>query len=141
MKKGVGTPENRELAFRVYSLFGGRNIHRMLCRLEHMHGLAISARTLYKWKEQENWEARMGPRDGLSAPGVLTFEERLLLRVMSLIEKYELYFETNDAVKDIQAAYAYTNLLRTAIELSRKMKFWETKDPIDGTPPDEAPPA
>jgi len=145
MKKGIGTPENRELAFAVYTLFGGRNIHRILIRLEHVHGLSLSARTLYKWKDEGNWDGRLG-RAGAAGKcppmrEVLTFEERLLSRVMGLLEKYERHFETNDAVRDAQAAYAYTNLLRAAMELSRRMKFWETKGPVDGLPPGSTPPA
>jgi hypothetical protein len=127
MKKGIGTPENREIAFGVYFLFGGKNIPRIIERLERAHGLKVSAQTLYEWKREGGWDERIGRDNALREDtGLLTFDEKMMRRIFSLIEKYERFFETNASV-DNQAAYAYTNLLRAAIELSKRMKIWETK--------------
>lgn len=137
MKKGIGTPENRELAYRVYALMAGRNIPRILYRLEMRHKLEISARTLYKWKEEGDWDRRMAGEDpngrGTAPDGVMTLEERMLMKITGLMEKYEQCFEGREAAPDAQSAYAYTNLARAALEIARKMKPWEIKDP-PGTP-------
>jgi hypothetical protein len=127
-QKGVGTPENREAAYTVYALFGGRNIKQILGRLEWKHGLRISAQTLYEWKKEGKWDARIavgGEQD------VLTFNERMLKRVLRLIGMYDRHFASGDSAKDAQAAYAYTNLIRTAMELKRRMNRWESECPPD----------
>ena len=126
VKKGDGTPENREAAFEVYAFFGGSGIKRILNRLEAMHGLDISERTLYEWKEEGGWDLRLGGRKDSER---ITFRERMFLKVMDHIERYEKKFSENPSATDNQASYAYTNLLRTALELSGSMRHWESRDP------------
>jgi len=133
MNKGTGTPENRELAFMAYALFGGKNIPKVLQRLQALHGIRISARTLYRWRDEGGWQERMAAlAGGSSAAHELTFDERMLGRMMSLIERFEAELAKKGA--DSQTAYAYTNLVRTAIELSRNMAPWESRPPAPLAP-------
>jgi len=126
MTKGIGTPENREAAYRVYALFGGKNIRQILGRLEWKHGLKISAQTLYEWKDEGGWDKRIAES---AAEDELTFNERMLGRVLRLIERYDRHFAAEGPARDAQTAYAYTNLIRTAMELRRRMNGWETERP------------
>jgi hypothetical protein len=126
MTKGIGTPEIREVAFRVYDLFGGRKIEKVLGRLKREHGIEISKKTLYEWKKEGRWEERMARSD---EQGLLTFNEQMLKRVLRLIRKYDVHFAGGGSVKDSQAAYAYINLIRTAMELKRRLNSWETASP------------
>ena len=129
MKKGIGTPENRELAFRVYAFFGGRNIPRVLRRLFSEHDIDISARTLHDWKNEGNWDERIrtAVRGELPGTDMLTFDEKMLKRIIGIVGRYESQIKTGASL-DNQAAYAYTNLVKTAIELARNMKRWEKKE-------------
>jgi hypothetical protein len=125
MTKGIGTPENRETAYRVFALFGGRNIKQILGRLQWKHDIEISAQTLYEWKKEGQWEERMARTAGTD---VLTFNEQMLGRVLRLIRRYDVHF-AGGPVNNAQAAYAYTNLIRTAMELARRMNRWESAEP------------
>lgn len=124
MKKGAGTPENKEMAFRVYALFGGKNIQHILERLRCRNALEISAQTLYEWKREGNWDERMKATP--AEPEFLSFNERMLRRLMEVIERYERRF---DKEAGDQAAYAYANLVRVALELSGRMHSWEKDVP------------
>jgi hypothetical protein len=120
----MGTPENRELAFRVYAAMGGRDIPRVLDRLKSDYGLSISAQTLYRWRSEGGWELRMTGRDS-EEPSA--FELRLFNRLMRLIERYEADLDRRPNVGS-QEAFAYANLARAAIELSKRLPP-EAKDP------------
>jgi hypothetical protein len=54
-----GTPDARELAFRVYAEHGGRNIPLILENLKHTCKLDITERTLYEWKQEGDWKDRV----------------------------------------------------------------------------------
>jgi|GEM_PF-7134973 len=79
MQKGIGTQANRETAYRVFALFGGRNIKQILGRLEWQHEIKISAQTLYDWKNEGRWEERMARS---TEDEMLTFNERMLGRAL-----------------------------------------------------------
>lgn len=113
MSKPKGTPENRELAFVVYARFGGRNVPAMLERLVKEHGLRISMNTLYRWKREGDWEARLENKEP-------TFEERTLLKLMGLMERVERRLAESPAVEP-QAVYAYTNMVNTFFNLAKKL--------------------
>jgi hypothetical protein len=132
MTKGTGTRENRELAFEVFRLFGGRGVERMLGRLKWAHDIDISERTLYEWKTEGRWEERLDA-EARGAEQVLTVREKMLASVLALIEKHERQFSKEGAIADAQATYAYTNLLRTAMELASKMTRWESTRPEAGS--------
>jgi hypothetical protein len=103
MKKAVGTPENRDTAFRVYARFGGKNVSAILECLEKEHGIRISMQTYYKWKREDGWEERL---EGEAPP---TAEEGVLLTLLGFMQKIERRFmDSPDA--DAQAAYAYASL-------------------------------
>lgn len=114
MKKGVGTRENRERAYRLYREHGGRDIRAVLGKLQSRYGLKISAQTLYKWRREGKWTDRMAEGEPES------FDLGMFGRLVRLIEKYEGYLEGKAGV-DNQAAYAYTNMIRTAMELSARI--------------------
>lgn len=122
--------ENRELAFKVYCEEGG-NIEATLRRLEK-EGLKLSKPTFYAWTRKFNFEERLKNIDAvrqLVKDSQISFEERMMNDLMKQKDKYEAYFETISGI-DNQAQYAYTNIVKTIIELSRKLKPGkETKDP------------
>lgn len=124
--------ENRERAFQVYCDEGG-NVEATLRRLEKEHGLKLSKPTFYDWMKKYNFDDRRIKVD-LEKQKVkdsqISFEEKIMLKLIAQIEKYEAYFE-NNATIDNQAVYAYTNLLKTIIELSRKRPQKEAKDPAE----------
>jgi hypothetical protein len=101
-----GTPENRER-------FGGKDMPGMIEALKAEHGLEISLQTLYQWRRDWDWDGRLA----LSAS---THEERMLYKLMGLIEKYERHMGKSDK-PDPQAAYAYTNLISAFLNLTGKM--------------------
>lgn len=123
-KKTVGTPENREVAFRVYSAMSGKDIPRVLDRLKREYGISISMQTLYRWRREGGWALRMTGRE---AEEPSAFELRLFNRLMRLIERYEADIERRPNVGS-QEVFAYANLARAAIELSKRLPP-EAKDP------------
>jgi hypothetical protein len=108
-----GTPENRELAYSVYERFGGKDMPGMLESLKKKHNIEISLQTLYQWRRDWDWDGRLA----LSAS---THEERMLFKLMGLIEKYERLLSKGEK-PDPQAAYAYTNLIGAFLNLSGRM--------------------
>lgn len=123
-KRTVGTPENRELAFRVYAAMEGKDIPRVLDRLKREYGLSISAQTLYRWRREGGWALRMSGRD---AEEPSAFELRMFNRLMRLIERYEADLDKMPRV-GTQEVFAYANLARAAMELSKRLPP-EAKDP------------
>ena len=108
-----GTPENREKAYGIYERFGGKDMPGMIKALKAEHGLEISLQTLYQWRRDWDWDSRLA----LSAS---THEERMLFKLMGLIEKYEQHMSKSDK-PDPQAAYAYSNLIAAFLNLSGKI--------------------
>lgn len=124
--------ENRELAFKVYCEEGG-NVEVTLRRLEKEHELKLSKPTFYDWMEKYNFKERLKNIDAerqQTRDSQISFEERMMNDLLKQKEKYERYFDTISGI-DNQAQYAYTNIVKTIIELSRKIKpsEKETKDP------------
>ncbi len=114
--------ESRDLAFQTYRECGG-NVEKTLRELEKK-GLKLSKPTFYKWMEKFNFVERLSKADALTQETNdfnATFEARMLKKLITQLEKYEHYFEENPGL-DTQATYAYTNLLKIIIELSRKVK-------------------
>jgi hypothetical protein len=97
-----GTPENRELAYSVYERFGGKDMPGMLECLKNEHNIEISLQTLYQWRRDLEWDGRL-------AISTSTHKERMLLKLVGLIDKHECHLCKSDK-PDPQAAYAYTNL-------------------------------
>ncbi|GER92678.1 hypothetical protein A45J_0396 [hot springs metagenome] len=126
--------ENRELAFKVYCEEGG-NIESTLRRLEKEHGLKLSKPTFYDWMKKFNFKDRLKNIDAerqKNKDSQISFEEKMMSDLMKQKEKYEKYFDGIAGI-DNQAQYAYTNIVKTIIELSRKIKPHqkETKDPAE----------
>ncbi|MDA8087813.1 MAG: hypothetical protein M0Z75_14070 [Nitrospiraceae bacterium] len=117
--KGKNTPENIELAFEVFRANGGNKV-RTIADLGS-RGLRISRLTLDRWAKQNSFYDRLVTGDSR-----FSFEERMMLKLVAQIEKYEKYFDAKTEL-DNQAVHAYTNLLKTVIELSRKLKLKEKK--------------
>ena len=117
--KGKNTPENIELAFEMFRACGG-NKGRTIAALED-RGLRISRPTLDRWAERNSFYDRL-----MTGDSDFSFEERMMLKIVAQIEKYERYFETRTKI-DNPAVHAYTNLLKTVIELSRKLNLKKKK--------------
>jgi transposase-like protein len=125
------TPEARELAFRLYAENGGRDIPKVLERLRRNHGVDITEQTLHEWKRQGGWKERMeqsleGRRE-FHDRELVGLEERMMGRLIRQIEKYELYMQAPHV--DNQASFAYTNMIRTAIELAGRIRPEKRTDP------------
>jgi hypothetical protein len=131
--KGIGTPENKEAVFLIYREFGGKQVPKIIEAANKRLGLRLSAPTLYAWEKEGGWAERMKAADKELAKArdfQGSFEERMMIKLALQIEKYERYFECLEAGRmDNQAMYAYTNLLKTVVELSRKVKVKTKKDP------------
>jgi hypothetical protein len=125
MKKGEGTLQNKETAFGIYREHGGRNIPLIIRHLGEEHGIRVSEHTLYEWMKDGDWKERLKraeeERDKFCESELLDFDEKMLKKILRQIERYERHLDTNAPV-DNQAAYAYTNMIRTAMELSGKIR-------------------
>jgi hypothetical protein len=119
--RGIGTRENREMAFRVYAQMGGRDVHGILKRLREEHGIGISAHTYYAWKREGDWEKRLEGQDP-------SFEERTLVRMMGLIEVLERRIAKGQKINPADI-YAYTGLVNTFFRHSRRMRGALRYDP------------
>jgi hypothetical protein len=132
MKKGEGTPENKEAAFGVYMEHGGRNIPLMIRHLGEEHGIKVSEHTLYDWMKEGDWKARLkraeDERKEFLEGELLDFDQKMLKKILRQIERYERHLDTDSRV-DNQAAYAYTNMIRTAMELAGKIKPERKRSP------------
>ena len=123
--KGKAVRENIDLAFDVYCTHGG-NESRTLIELER-RGFRLQRATLRDWIKKYRFKERRAEVEAerqTAGDSQLSFEQKMLRKLIKQIEKYERYFETTDI--DNQAMYAYTNLLKTVVELSRKVKAKET---------------
>ncbi len=125
--------ENRELAFRKYCECGG-NVELTLRELEK-EGLKLSKKTFYEWMKKFNFEERRAKIDTERQKvndSQISFEEKMLSDLLKQKEKYETYFDSINLI-DNQAQFAYANIIKTIIDLSRKMKpkEKEIKDPAE----------
>jgi len=114
MQRGIGTPENREVAFMLYAQSGGRDVHGILKRLREEHGIKISANTYYAWKREGEWEKRIEGQNP-------TFEERTLIRMMGLIEAIERRIAGGRSLNP-QDVYAYTSMVNTFFRHSKRLR-------------------
>lgn len=114
--------ENRELAFKAYCVEGG-NVEATLRRLEKEQGLKLSKPTFYDWMKKYNFEERLEKVDAerqKTKDSQISFEEKMLNDLIVQKEKYEKYFETLAGI-DNQAQYAYTNIIKTIMEVRKKL--------------------
>ncbi|MDA8170304.1 MAG: hypothetical protein M0Z48_00545 [Nitrospiraceae bacterium] len=127
--KGKAIRANIEMAFGVYCLLGG-NVSKTLVELAK-RGLKLSRPTMDKWIKDYRFAERMQSADAerqRANDSQLSFEQAMMSKLVAQIEKYEMYLESAPGI-DNQATYAYTNLLKTVVELSRKVKVKEDKNP------------
>lgn len=119
MGRKVYSNDNIQMAFEVFCAQGGNKVrtHDELGR----RGLRITRRTLDRWARQNSFYERRMAEDSR-----FSFEERMMLKLVGQIDKYEKYLDTKNEM-DNQAVHAYTNLLKTVIELSRKLKLKDKK--------------
>jgi hypothetical protein len=134
MKKGEGTKDNRELVFGMYAEHGGRNIPLIIRRLGEEHHIRISEQTLYEWMRDGDWKARLkraeDEKGKFCREELLDLDEQMLRKILRQIERYEQHLDTGTP-PDNQAAYAYINMIRTAMELSNKIKPEKKVDPAE----------
>ena len=127
--KGKAVRDNLDLAYDIYCDKGG-NVSQTIIELER-RGLRLSRPTMDKWIADYRFKERFQDANAerqRAADNQLTFEQRMMSKLVSQIEKYEKYLEETTGV-DNQATYAYTNLLKVVVELSRKIKVKENRDP------------
>jgi hypothetical protein len=128
--KGKAVRENIDLAFDVYCAMGGI-VEKALVELER-RGLRLAKSTFYDWMEKYDFERRrvqLEMERQEIRDSQLSFEESMLRDLLKQKKKYEQYFEGIQGV-DNQASFAYANIIKTVIELSRKIKpRGEEKDP------------
>ncbi len=122
-KKGKSfLAENRQMAFDVYCELGG-NVEGARRELKR-RGLSLSRATFDEWKDKGDFKGRMLKLDAerqKAADDRRTLEQRMVQKLVVQIDKYEAYLEgLAPGTMDNQAVYAYTNLLKTIIGLSRK---------------------
>jgi hypothetical protein len=87
-------------------------------------GYLITKPTLIDWRDKFTWRERAARAEAEEQRGKdasLSAEQKLLVSLIKQAENYEAYFETvpKAAMPDNQAVYAYTNLSKTIIQLSR----------------------
>ncbi len=127
--KGKAVRENIEMAYGIYRMMGG-NVSKTLIELEK-RGLKLSRPSMDHWVKEYRFKERMTNADAeqqKAADCQLSFEQKMMQKLVAQVEKYETYLETTPGI-DNQATYAYTNLLKVVVELSRKLKLKEEKDP------------
>ncbi len=127
--KGKAVRENIEMAYGVYCMMGG-NVARTIKELEK-RGLKLSRPTMDRWIKDHRFAERMQNADAerqKADDSRLSFEQTMMSKLVRQIQRYEEYLEGTAAI-DNQAVYAYTNLLKTVVELSRKVKVKEDKNP------------
>ena len=128
--------EYHDLCFKVFCQFGGKNREAMIRELKKQ-GCEITRPTLEAWIKELNMEERLKQADGEKqkvSDSQISFEEKMLLALIQQKEKYEKYFESLPINSmDNQAQFAYANIIKTIIDLSRKLKpkEKETKDPAE----------
>ncbi len=124
MKGKSADLELRELAFQLYYESGG-NKELTLRKLEE-RGYTISKPTLYDWIEKFGFDERLTAllkknQDARDAKA-MSMEDLLLIELIKQKEKYEEYFKTLEKGKvDTQAMYAYTNILKTLLDLKTQL--------------------
>ena len=113
--------ENREIAFKRYCENGG-NIEGTI-RVLKKDGLNLSKPTFYDWLKKYNFEERRLKVDmerQKARDSQISFEAKMLNDLVRQKEKYEAYFEQNP-VLDNQATYAYTGIIKTIIDVKKKL--------------------
>lgn len=113
--------ENREIAFKRYCENGG-NIEGTIRALKK-DGLNLSKPTFYDWLKKYNFEERRLKVDmerQKARDSQISFEAKMLNDLVRQKEKYEAYFEQNP-VLDNQATYAYTGIIKTIIDVKKKL--------------------
>jgi len=116
--------ENRELAYRTWRECG-QNIELALRTLKEKHGLSITKPTIYGWIDKFNWKdraARAETEERKANDVVVSDEARMVLDLEKQKGKYERYFDSlGEAATDTQAMYAYTNLVKTIIDVKTRI--------------------
>jgi len=116
--------ENRELAYRTWRECG-QNIELTLRTLKDRHGLPITKPTIYGWIEKYDWKGRAARAENeeiRATEAVVSDEARMVLDLEKQKTKYERYFDTlAETATDTQAMYAYTNLVKTIIDVKTRI--------------------
>lgn len=106
------------MAFNVYCEKNG-NMSQTLIELER-RGLPVCRKTLTRWAAENRFKDGLKPESGRQQKDI-PFDQQMISKLVAQIDKYERYFESIESI-DNRAVYAYTNLLKTIVELGRKAK-------------------
>lgn len=116
--------ENRELSYRTWRECG-QNIELTLRTLKEKHALSITKPTLYGWIEKFDWKgraARAETEEQRANDAVVSSDSRMVLDLEKQKGKYERYFDSlGETATDTQAMYAYTNLVKTIIDIKTRI--------------------
>ncbi len=102
--------------------------------LKKDHGMSVTAPTLYAWIEKYTWKdraARAEAEEQRVKDVGLGFEDKMMASLIEQKESYEKYFKTLGHSPDNQATYAYTNLIKTIIDIKRKLKAEQAAEDIE----------
>jgi transposase len=126
--------ETREDAYLAWRSCG-QNVEMTIRELAKK-GYTLTKPTIYDWMEKFDWKDRAARAEAEEHKGKdmqLSFEEKMISALVAQKEKYEEYFAgLGRGQHDNQASFAYTNIVKTIIELSRKIKPPEEKrDPAE----------
>lgn len=127
-KKGKAVRKNLELAYDVYCAQGG-NKSATLKVLKKDHGLKLSRPTFDAWIKDYRFEARLLKAEAerqRMADTQLSFEEQMLKALVERKAEYDTYFQSSKAVvPETQMMYAYTNLVKTIIDIQTKLNAYK----------------
>lgn len=121
--------ENRELAYRRWRECG-QNCEATLRTLKDTDGLPVTKPTLYEWIEKYNWKERAARAEAeeqrVKDAVVISDEAMIIADLEKQKGKYERFFETlADCSMDNQAMYAYTNLVKTIVDIKARIAAYK----------------
>jgi len=124
--------EARETAYRTWCECG-QNLSETERRLNRDCGLPVSRQTLTEWRDKYDWPGRAARAEAAVAiQDAATNPQSFLSALLEQKERYEEYFKTLPIGKiDNQALFAYSNILKTLVDLSAKAQSVATQAAVD----------
>lgn len=114
--------ESRERAYEVWRSCG-QNITETTRALKRDHNYDISRQSLHAWKDKYDWERRAAQAEAENKQQIeSTSDDALMTVLLKQKKKYEGYFESLAlGTVDNQAVYAYSNILKTLLDIRERI--------------------
>jgi hypothetical protein len=114
--------ESRERAYKVWRQCG-QNITETARVLKRDYDYDISRQSLHSWKDKYDWERRAAQAEVESKQQTeATSDDALLTVLLKQKKKYEDYFDSLALGSvDNQAIYAYSNILKTLLDIRERL--------------------